>query len=158
MCSPPNKWKKTTKIRPPTSLQFLDSRPLPHPTYLLFMCSKKRNRNLIVMNIQNDEWKNPAMFCHRVNNVNKKCEQLWTNDMKVVWNMLKNESHRIEIKHILQKKKSFLVRLLKSIHYKRHAFQFLPAICGNNTKYCWHGRDFNSWPADQKLIMLTITP
>ena len=101
---PSQQIKKTTKIRPPTSLQFHDSRPLPHPTYLLFMCSKKRNRNLIVMNIQNDEWKNPAMFCHRVNNVNKKCEQLWTNDMKVVWNMLKNESHRIEIKHILQKK------------------------------------------------------
>ena len=94
---------------PPSNSTILD----PCPTLLTcYSCAqKKRNRNLIVMNIQNDEWKNPAMFCHRVNNVNKKCEQLWTNDMKVVWNMLKNESHRIEIKHILQKKKgvSYLV-------------------------------------------------
>ena len=116
---PSQQIKKTTKIRPPTSLQFDDSRPLPHPTYLLFMCSKKRNRNLIVMNIQNDEWKNPAMFCHRVNNVNKKCEQLWTNDMKVVWNMLKNESHRIEIKHILQKKESLVSSVLSSFYSRK---------------------------------------
>jgi len=38
---PSQQIKKTRKIRPPTSLQFHDSRPLPHPTYLLFMCSKK---------------------------------------------------------------------------------------------------------------------
>ena len=104
MCSPPNKWKQTTKIRPPTSLQFDDSRPLPHPTYLLFMCSKKEIEIWLWWIFKMTNEKNPAMFCHRVNNVNKKCEQLWTNDMKVVWNMLKNESHRIEIKHILQKK------------------------------------------------------
>ena len=33
--------KKDNKNQTPTSLQFHDSRPLPHPTYLLFMCSKK---------------------------------------------------------------------------------------------------------------------
>ena len=38
---PSQQIKKTTKIRLPTSLQFHDSRPLPHPTYSLFMCSKK---------------------------------------------------------------------------------------------------------------------
>ena len=99
---------------PPSNLTIL----YPCPTLLTcYSCAQKKEIEIWlwwIFKMTNE--KNPAMFCHRVNNVNKKWEQLWTNDMKVVWNMLKNESHRIEIKHILQKKESLVSSVLSSFY------------------------------------------